>query len=77
MQVSEVQCCLDPAEKIIPLKEIVNPKITLRPPVDVDEFVCSVVRFSITSPDHFTPVDPLQWMGAVRMTVQTADKNIT
>ncbi len=24
-----------------------------------------------------SPVDPLQWMGAVRMRVQTADKNIT
>ncbi len=24
-----------------------------------------------------SPMDPLQWMGAVRMRVQTADKNIT
>ncbi len=26
---------------------------------------------------NFPPIDPLQWMGAVRMRVQTADKNIT
>ncbi len=25
----------------------------------------------------FSPMDPLQWMGAVRMRVQTADKNVT
>ncbi len=25
----------------------------------------------------YSPVDALQWMGAVRMRVQTADKNIT
>ncbi len=41
---------------------------------DVDEFVSSsdLEKFSIT-----TITDPLQWMGAVRMRVQTADKNIT
>ncbi len=31
------------------------------------------LAFSVTC----SPVDPLQWMGAVRMRVQTADKNIT
>ncbi len=39
---------------------------------NVDEFVTSsdLEKFS-------SSVDPLQWMGAVRMRVQTADKNIT
>ncbi len=41
-------------------------------------WVCFFIRFgeiyhSITC----SPMDPLQWMGAVRMRVQTADKNIT
>ncbi len=27
--------------------------------------------------DHLLTMDPLQWMGAVRMRVQTDDKNIT
>ncbi len=36
---------------------------------DVDEFVSYYITCS--------PMDPLQWMGAVRMGVQTADKNIT
>ncbi len=43
--------------------------------------VCFFIRkdlekFNITSLAH-SPVDPVQWMGAVRMRVQTADKNIT
>ncbi len=41
---------------------------------DVDEFVSSSeLIWRITC----SPMDPLQWMGAVRMRVQTADKNIT
>ncbi len=38
---------------------------------DVDEFVC---KYSTTSLAH--QWIPLQWMGAVRMRVETADKNI-
>ncbi len=44
---------------------------------DVYEFVSSsenLEKFSITS---LGSMDPLQWMGAVRMRVQRADKNIT
>ncbi len=34
-----------------------------------------IINFSFL---HFdSPVDPLQWMGAIRMRFQTADKNIT
>jgi len=45
---------------------------------DVDEFVSSSEQFGEMY--HYitcSPMDPLQWMGAVRMKVQTADKNIT
>ncbi len=59
-------------------KGIVHPKMKIdgkRNPQaikNVDEFVTSsdLEKFS-------SSVDPLQWMGAVRMRVQTADKNIT
>ncbi len=45
---------------------------------EADEFVFHRYRFGemyhyIT----YSSTDPLQWMGAVRMRVQTADKNIT
>ncbi len=45
---------------------------------DVDEFLYTQNRFwemyyYITC----SPMDSLQWMGAIRMRVQTADKNIT
>ncbi len=43
---------------------------------DIDEFVSSSdleIQHSITC----SPMDALQWMGAVRMRVQTAGKNIT
>ncbi len=40
---------------------------------DVDEFVCSFEQIWITC----SSMDPLQWMGAIRMSVQTADNNIT
>ncbi len=63
-------------------KRIVHQKINLAENLltliaiqDVDDFVSSnsdLEKCSITS-----PMDHLQWMGAVRMRVQTADKNIT
>ncbi len=37
--------------------------------METDLEKCSIISCS--------PIDPLQWMGAVRMRVQTADKNIT
>ncbi len=41
--------------------------------LDVDEFVSLFEQIRITC----LLMDLLQWMGAVRMRVQTADKNIT
>ncbi len=42
---------------------------------DVDEFVSALEK--IWRNLAYSPMDPLQWMGAIRMRVQTADKNIT
>ncbi len=45
---------------------------------DVDEFVSLLNRFAEMY--HYitcSPMDALQWMGAVRMRDQTADKTIT
>ncbi len=45
---------------------------------DVDEFVSSSEQILRNLALHTcSPMDPLQWMGAVRLIVQTADKNIT
>ncbi len=46
---------------------------------DVDELVSSSKQiWSYLALHHcLTTMDPLQWMGAVRIRVQTADKNIT
>ncbi len=49
--------------------------INLQAIQDVDEFVFFIrtdtEKFNITL---FAPMEPLQWMGAVRIRVQTADK---
>ncbi len=42
-----------------------------------DEFVSSSEQIWRNVYITCSPMDPLQWMGAVRMRVQTADKNIT
>ncbi len=42
---------------------------------DVDEFVRSLEMKYLEK--HCSRMDPLQWMGAVRMRVKTADNNIT
>ncbi len=44
---------------------------------DVDEFVNQNRFGEIQHYITCSPVDPLQWMGAVRMRVQAADRNIT
>ncbi len=46
---------------------------------DVDDFASSSEQIWKKMMNYITcsPVDPLQWMGAVRMRVQTADNNIT
>ncbi len=45
---------------------------------DVDEFVSSWEQiWRNLALHHLLTMDPLQWMGAVRRGVQTADKNIT
>ncbi len=45
----------------------------------VDEFVSSSEQIwrNVALHHLIDPMAPLQWMGAVRMRVQTADKNIT
>ncbi len=45
---------------------------------DVDEFVSSLdqIQRNVVL-HHLSPVDALEWMGAVRLRVQTADKNTT
>ncbi len=45
----------------------------------VDEFVSSSEQIwrNVALHHLIDPMDALQWMGAVRMRVQTADKNIT
>jgi len=51
---------------------------TLKPSNYVDEFVSSSTNLEKCSITSLAPhLDPLQCMGAVRMRVQTADKNIT
>ncbi len=40
-------------------------------------WVCFFIRTDLEGLHQLLTVDPLQWMGAVRMRVQTADKNIT
>ncbi len=40
---------------------------------NIDEFFLHQNRFGAL---HHSPMDPLQWMGPVRMRVQTADENI-
>ncbi len=44
---------------------------------DIDEFVSSSEQIWRNVALHHLLMDPLQWMGAVRMRVQTADKDIT
>ncbi len=44
---------------------------------DVDEFVPSAGLKKCFALYHLLTYDPLQWMGAVGMEVQTADKTIT
>ncbi len=45
---------------------------------DADEFVFSSEQiWRNVALHHFSAMDALQWMGAVRIRVQTADKNIT
>ncbi len=64
--------------RVIALKGIVQPKMKVcwmcspQPIQDVDEliFLNQIWR-------NLLAVDALQWMGAVRLRVQTADKNIT
>ncbi len=58
---------------VFSLKAIVHPKMSGCPKC---RWVCcswEQILLCLTC----SPVDPLQWMGAVRMRVQTADKNIT
>ncbi len=44
---------------------------------DYPEFISSLEQIWKNVALHHLLMDPLQWMGAVRMRVQTADKNIT
>ncbi len=44
---------------------------------DVDELVSLSEQIWRNLALHHSPMDPLWWMGAVKMRVQTADKNNT
>ncbi len=69
---------------IISIKGIVHPKrkfagnlLTLRPSkMQMSLFLHQIWR-NVALYHYGSAMDPLQWMGAVRMRVQTTDKNIT
>ncbi len=62
---------------IVPLKMKIWCKCTHPQAIqDVDEFVSSLDLEKGSIMSLAQQWDPLQWMGAVRMRVQTADKNI-
>ncbi len=48
-----------------------------RPTVNARFTVCIWIAYTIKHFITCSKMDPLQWMGAIRMGVQTADKNIT
>ncbi len=58
------------------IKEIVNPKMKIYSPIGHKRF--ELVLYFFGGGVHYitySPINPLKWMGAVRMRVQTADKN--